>query len=210
MVADDRLTQNETPEVTPRKGPEFPGSVVTRRGRTGSQIEQSERGYQFESERNIGRFRKRAIHIEASEVAPADGKIIRMRSEVARDIHNRVNELIPLVGDVSFATNLQLLKRDLSRCHDVLGKHPSESNFLSIITLVEAALAQFKLKDYTPAQLEWIRAAIDVGYRQSSVSFDDYDQIRREFAQHDIDTHPRIDLDAFSMDDLTDGEDEEA
>jgi len=87
-----------------------------------------------------------------------------------------------------------------------LHSHPSETNFLSIITLIESSLSQLKLKEYTSEHLECIRAAVDVGYRQTQVNFSDYDRIRREFDTVGIDTHPRIDLDSLSEDDLTDGE----
>src|SRR5439155_11316171 len=110
-------------------------------------------------------------HAKNEAVVPSDGLASQVLSELARDFIRAVDDLFPLVGDVALATNLQLLKRDLSRCHDVLREHPTESDFLSIVTLVESAMAQLKWKQYTKPQLKAIRQVFDMGYRQVQVGF---------------------------------------
>jgi hypothetical protein len=101
---------------------------------------------------------------------------------------------------------VELLKRDLSRCHDVLGNSGSERDFLSIITLIESALSQMKWKQYTIQQVDTIRQALDIGYRQVAVSYEDYQLVRKLLAVKDIDPVPRIDLDALKLEDLEDDE----
>lgn len=205
---DDRLAPNRTRAVLPREEPDFPSRIPTHHGRTGSSVEATERGEQF-AKHDVGEFGRSVARSKAVEAAFVNGETVRLRSEVARDIRNRVNDLIPLVGDIAFATHLQLLKRDLSRCHDLLGSHPSEGSFLSIVTLIESAMSQLKWKEYTSEQLELIRSAADVGYRQTHVNFDDYDAIRRQFSERGIDAMPRIDLNSLSLEELTDGDEED-
>lgn len=142
-------------------------------------------------------------------LAVLDGRVVRLRSELARDLCNRVNKLLPLVGEVAFATELQLMKRDLSRCHNLLSACVQETNFLSIVTLIESAVAQRKWLEFTSSQLALIQSAFEVGYRQICVSFSDYDSIRQKFSTGNIDTHPRIDFDVLDLDDITDDEEQE-
>jgi hypothetical protein len=147
---------------------------------------------------------------EQSSAASRHAEAMRVRSEVAKDIRSSVNDLKSKIGDVSFVTYLQLVKRNLSRAHDVLGDRPSETVFLSIVTLVESALSQARWSDYSLEQLELIGAAADLGYRQPEIRYQDYECLRHAFAATQIDVRPRIDLDAFQLGDLTDDEDQEA
>lgn len=167
------------------------------------------------SERGNEDERNKANSIEADEKRNGkepqrmeDGEGSRIRSELARDLIHRVNQLLPLVGDVALATHVGLLKRDLSRGHDLLKDHPGERNFLSIVTLVESALAQLKWKQYTNSQLETIRQVLDMGYRQVRVNFNDYETARNLFSRKSVDATPRIDLDSLTLKDLTDDEEE--
>jgi hypothetical protein len=143
--------------------------------------------------------------VEREEAYDRDGESARLRSELARDILDRMERVIPLAGEVALPTNIELLKRDLSRCHDQLRKRPAESGFLSIVTLIESALTQRKWREFTREQFERMRSAIKVGYLQSRVTFDDYERVRREVAD-DIDTTPRISLESLSWEDVQDDE----
>jgi len=206
----DRVTQYDTPDIFHGEEPEFSWQVLTRRRRTASAIEQGERGRQYDSESNVGQFHNGVTQIAPSEeVEVSDGQSLRVRSELVRDIRNRINDLMPLIGDVAFATEVQLFKRDLARCHDVLRDCPTEANFLSIVTLIESSTSQRKWRDYSSDQLNLIRSAVDIGYRQTRVSFSDSDSIRRRFSDEGIDTHPRIDLDSLNLTDVTDDEEKE-
>lgn len=149
-----------------------------------------------------GRFQPTKVTDTQSD----DGDAARARSEVARDVLHRVDRLVPLVGDVALPVNIELLKKELSRCHDVLGHRPSESNFLSIVTLVESVISQLKWKEYDRSQLDRIASAVAVGYRQAHVTYDDYAHVRAAFADAKIDASPRICLESLDVKDLTDDE----
>ena len=75
------------------------------------------------------------------------------RAELARSLLAQVDRLAARVGDVSLAAEIQLLKRELVRSHPVLSVRREDNNFLSVVTLVEAALASLTWKDYTPVVL---------------------------------------------------------
>lgn len=198
-------TSRSLPFETALTEPQYPNWEAARIA-TGSKVESVERG--DEELRNSADFRIRDLEADAQETAAENGDSGRVRSELARELLNRVDQLIPLVGEISLATNVQLLKHDLSRCHDKLKGYASESNFLSIVTLIESAMSQLKWKQYTTDQLQLIRSAIDVGYRQPRVQYDDYDQIRQQVQVGRIETTPRIDLEAMPLEDLTDVEEE--
>lgn len=202
---DDRLTHKSTANAPSRDEPRFPRHSLLPRGGTGTRIRDRERGDDHNVDRNTGEFRRKT-YADRVDAASSNGETIRLRSEAAREVRNVVEELIPLIGQALFPTKLQFLKRALSRCHDQLRDRPTESSFLSIVTLIEGTVAQQKWKEYSAEQLELIRSAADIGYRQTKVSFADYDEIRRKLGGEHIDSHPRIDLDALSLDDLTDDE----
>lgn len=144
---------------------------------------------------------------ERSEVQDVtDGEGGRIRSELARDLVQRIDELVPLLGDVSLATHIGLLKRDLSRCHEILKAHPGEGDYLSIVTLVESALARMKWKQYCKLQLETIRQVLEVGYRQVRVRFEDYENARAQLSRQHVDSTPRIDLESLSWEEVADAE----
>lgn len=112
--------------------------------------------------------------------------------------------MVPLVGDVSLATEFALLKRDLARGHNVLGSRPSETNYQSIICLVESALTGLKLKQLDRPQLDTIRQALEIGYRKVHVSVAYLEGVRELFRNKQVDVMPRIDLLSFTPEELAD------
>jgi predicted DNA-binding antitoxin AbrB/MazE fold protein len=128
------------------------------------------------------------------------------RRELAQALVRRVESLLPFIGDVGLPAHLELLKRDLARSHQVLRAHPEDNDYLSVITLVESVLVSRSWKQYTREYLEAIRQALEVGCGPQPVSFADYERAGDLFAAAGIDTMPRVDLDALSEDDLTDGQ----
>ncbi len=132
----------------------------------------------------------------------------RVRREQARELSQRVDQLLLLLGDLSLATHIGLLKRDLSRCHDALRDYPDESNYLSIITLVESALTQLKWKQYTRSRLQAIHKALDIGSRQVRVSFADYEKVQQLLSDANVDASPRLDLEAVSWNEIANEEDD--
>ncbi len=126
------------------------------------------------------------------------------RADLARQLLARAQQLPALLGTVPLATEVQLLKRDLSRDHDLL-RASGETNFLSVVTLVEAALACLTWKQYTPLVVDALREAFASGTRQAPLTFADYDAVRRLFAERGIPTVPAIDLGPLEPEDLDDG-----
>ncbi len=207
-VEPEFATNPGTTSATPKKG----AGHRKRKGKpqevTAPEIDPLERG--DEEERN------RAQGAEADELptahqdAPSDVEAARMRSELAKDLVHRVDQLVPLIGDVGLATGIQFLRRDLSRCHDLLREHPTENDFLSIVILVESAMAQLKWKQYNTLELDVIRQALDIGYRQVQVGFDDYQKARTMFAAKQVAVTPRMDLESLKWEDIKDDEQDEA
>lgn len=127
------------------------------------------------------------------------------RADLARQLLARVDRLESRLGEVSLAAEIQLLKRELSRGHAVLSGRPEDNNYLSVVCLVEAALASLTWKQYTPVVLAALRRAFAAGSREGPFPFEEYDAIRRHFREADIPVGPTIDLDSPDIED--EGED---
>jgi hypothetical protein len=127
------------------------------------------------------------------------------RSDLALQLLGHVERLSALLGTIPLATEVQLLKRDLSRGHDVL-RPGGETNFLSVVTLVESALACLTWKQYTPEVVDALRQAFSAGTRIAPFTFDDYDSVRRLFSERGIAVVPSVDLDSLEPEDLDDGQ----
>jgi len=127
------------------------------------------------------------------------------RAELARQLLIRVDRIAPRLGDVSLAAEVQLLKRDLVRGHAVLSARPEDNNFLSVVTLVEAALASLTWKRYTPEILDALRRAFAAALHDGPFTFAEYDAIRRHFQASAIPTGPTIDLTAPNREEDEDG-----
>ena len=202
----DLLTSPSDPSAKPRRRGCDPGvapppinpSDRTRRGPRRRGRGGTESGWHIRSKPRAG-GEKEQEQIE-------DGEGSRVRSEQARDLIERVDKLLPFVGDVSLATHIGLLKRDLSRCHCSSQGPPWENNYLSIVTLIESAMAQLKWKQYTRSQLEAIRNALDIGYQKVRVRFEDYEKARTLFGRNNVDATPRIDLESLKWEDISDEE----
>jgi hypothetical protein len=127
------------------------------------------------------------------------------RPDLAHQLLRRVERLAALLGTVPLATEVQLLKRDLSRGHDLL-RAREDVNFLSVVTLVESALACLTWKQYTAAVVDAPHQAFAAGTRQGPFTFADYDAVRRPFAERGLRTVPAIDLDALEPENLDAGQ----
>jgi hypothetical protein len=127
------------------------------------------------------------------------------RADLARQLLARVDRLAPRLHNVSLAAEVQLLKRELARSHPILSAGPEDNNFLSVVTLVEAALASITWKGYTPAVLDALRLAFSAGLREGEFTFEEYDAIRRHFKASGIPTGPTIDLSSHDMEEDKNG-----
>lgn len=128
--------------------------------------------------------------------ATQQSKEVGSRSDLARRLLARVERLAVRVGDVALAAEMQLLKRDLARGHDLLASNPADNDFLSVVTLVEAALASLTWKDCTPQVIDALRRAFAAGTGEGPFTFADGDAVRRHFASAGVPTAPLIDLTA--------------
>lgn len=125
----------------------------------------------------------------------------RVRSELCRAVLARLRRLAAVIGENSAAGHLELLKRELSHCHDALLHRESENNFLSIVTLVEGALASQRWNKITSVDIELFRSIIEIGYEKVSVEHDDYLHAVESLRNQKIRFVPEIDLAAFDEDD---------
>jgi hypothetical protein len=127
------------------------------------------------------------------------------RADLSRHLLARVDRLQDRLGDVSLAAEIQLLKRQLARGHAVLSRRPEDNNYLSVVCLVEAALASLTWKQYTPVVLAALRRAFSAGIRDGAFPFEEYDAIRRHFRESDIPVGPTIEVDSPDIEEGEDG-----
>ena len=116
------------------------------------------------------------------------------RADLARQLLARVERLSSRLGEVSLAAEVQLLKRELARGHAVLTGRLKDNNFLSVVTLVEAALTSLTWKDYTPVVLDALRRAFAAGAGKGEFAYEHYDALLRHFKASGIQTGPTMDL----------------
>jgi hypothetical protein len=88
------------------------------------------------------------------------------------------------------ATSFQLLRRELSRCHDALGNLPSEKDYLSIIVLIEGELGIKNWKEVTRPELEALKKAIAIGMSEPKVTYDHYNKVFRVLNASGYNTGP--------------------
>jgi DNA-binding response OmpR family regulator len=134
---------------------------------------------------------------EPQPESTVDGKtnsasIVRARR--AAEMLVVVDKIERELGQVSCATLISRLKQALGRCHVELDNGPSEANFLSIVTLIEASLVRMTWKEYTREHVEVLRKALTVASKESPITYDDCQQVREYFREVGIETSPRLDL----------------
>ena len=122
------------------------------------------------------------------------GPSMEARVEVATRLVSLVGRVIESHGEVRMAADLQVLKRELSRSHDVLGSSTHESDYLSIVTLVEATLASMDWKSATREQLKQVEQALAVGCAESEVTFNHYGRAARTLRGFGVPTMPSFEL----------------
>jgi hypothetical protein len=115
-------------------------------------------------------------------------------------LFTQLERLPPKLGNLALGVETQLRKRELSRGHHVLRDWPGENAFLSVITLVEAALAALTWKQYTPEIIDVVRQAFQAGVQPGAFTAREYDSIRRSFNAQRLQTSPTIDLTAPFVD----------
>jgi hypothetical protein len=101
------------------------------------------------------------------------------RAKISHQITTAAKRMIAHVGAASLTALLQLLKRELSGAHDTLRHMRSEADYLSIVTLVENALAGTNWRKLTEARLNLISQVTSLGETRR-VTYADVQQVRRD------------------------------
>jgi hypothetical protein len=102
------------------------------------------------------------------------------RRTIAREVAAAAKRAIASHGSIKLAAALQVLKRELARCHDVLDGQSSEQNYLSIVVLAEMILGEVDWKVLSKDRLEKVRGVLAVGEIQPIVTYNDYNQAFRQ------------------------------
>jgi len=137
----------------------------------------------------------------ATDIAQPNERPPTTRIELAHQLLFRVDLLASLLGNPSIAAEIQVLKRQLARGHSILSARPEDNQFLSVVTLIEAALASLTWKGYTSVVLDALRNAITPALREGAFPFEESEAIRRYFKSVGIATIPCIDLTHSEHDD---------
>jgi len=119
---------------------------------------------------------------------------VRKRRAIAERLAALMAKVVAHRGQIAMAADVQLVKRELARAHAVLGESKSESNYLSVITLVEANLATMDWKNASAEQLRQVQQALTVGCAASAVTFDQYRRLERSFRGYGLPTIPTFDF----------------
>ncbi len=189
------LRRGTSPDVDPAEQggrPHKPPRPVTpsNGNRTGEVVSEEEGGDEHGDE-----MRADSCSTDASSLTGLlSGDLPEKRQEVAERLVALMERVIKSHLNVSMAANLQVVKRELSRCHDVLGSSRHESDYLSIITLVEANLACMDWKSATRRQLEQIKQSLAVGCEERHVTFDHYSRAVRRLRRFGLPTMPTFEV----------------
>ncbi len=127
-------------------------------------------------------------------VGTIDRPLRQRRRELADRLTRLAKRVMDSRGKTRMAADVEVLKHELSRCHDVLGGSRSESNFLSIVTLVEACLASMDWKNASKEQLAEILKVLSTGCSDAHVTFEDFDHVSRVFRTSGLRTMPSFDV----------------
>jgi hypothetical protein len=122
------------------------------------------------------------------------------RQKIAKEISDATKRAVASHGTVRFASSLQLLRRALSKCHDVLRDRKSESDYLSIVVLAEKALSQEKWREISKDTLQQLKTALVHGETAPRVTYDDFNRVFRLLNATGSFSGPALDFD----DDTTD------
>ncbi len=154
--------------------------------RTESRVSHRERG-DLETRDNYSPVSEGDKHEEILTAA-------RDRREMAKTLCEAVGRMVGSHGTARMASHLQLLKRDLSKCHRILGPRKTESNYLSIVVLIETDLGNRDWKEITKDELRLLKGFLEVGTRDGSVTFDDYNRIMRRMIAEGHVHGPRFEI----------------
>lgn len=128
----------------------------------------------------------------------------QLRRDLARRLDQELGELLVLVGTPAFAINLHRVKRTLLEGHDLLSPHRSESDFDSLLVLVELALACLPWKQLTGSHVKALQRVIRLGCGKRTIGIGDQERARKILNAARIETIPRLDLTSVEESNLKD------
>jgi hypothetical protein len=155
-------------------------------GRTNPTISPDERGKPTVSDQFVGRF--------TDAHTPQNGAAIDARISVATNISKAMSAVIASRKKISMPANLQVLRRRLSDALGVVLISGKESNYASVITLIESTLAASDWKHLSLEQLREIQRAVDLGLVDREVTFDEYRKAAKRIRGYSIQTRPATDF----------------
>lgn len=117
------------------------------------------------------------------------------RQKIAREITDAAKRTVSNHGSIKLAASLQLLRRALSKCHDVLRDRKSESDYLSIVVLAERVLSQEKWQGITKDTLQQLKTALALGETAPRITYDDFNQVFRQLNATGSLSGPALDFD---------------
>lgn len=123
------------------------------------------------------------------------GETAEQRREMAGRLCELMTRVVSNCGRVRMAADIELLKRELARCHEVLGQTGLESDYVSIITLVEASIASMDWKHATKDQLRRVNEILTVGRDTTPVTFDHFNKALKVLRGHMLPTGPSFEID---------------
>lgn len=120
---------------------------------------------------------------------------ISERRKVATRLAGLAQKLIDSHKSVKMAADIQVLRRELSRAHAPLRELRSERDYLSVVTLVEAAMQNIDWKTVSKDKLVQIKQSLAIGTSASSVHFDDVNRQARQLRGAGVSTLPMFEID---------------
>jgi hypothetical protein len=115
------------------------------------------------------------------------------RKDLAQAIVTALRNLLRELDTPGKATNLAILKRELSRAHK-LADCRSEAPYRSIVTLVENALSAVPWTEIDAALLNLLQAPLKLGLEDRPVTTDDYLRTSRALGDHRHPLGPTFEL----------------
>jgi hypothetical protein len=155
---------------------------------TAARVNRHEKGDLFAKDRTVTSATDDAVSIATQKAADA-------RKAIAREIGDAAKRAVSSHGSVKLTTALQLLRRSLSRAHDVIGNCKSEADFLSIVVLAETAINGKKWSELSKDVLQKIKAVAEGGEKQERVTYDDFNQVFRLLNASGLVSGPVLDFD---------------
>jgi hypothetical protein len=124
-----------------------------------------------------------------------DQQAAALRRKLAESLCEIVARMIASQGSVRLASHLQILRRELSQCHELLVPFKSETDFLSLVVLVEMELGNKDWKAITKPELQTLKDMLQIGVREPRVTFDHYNQAARSLVASGWISGPTFEID---------------